>query len=273
MNQKINVIGTEVTLFSKQNEDYLSLTDIARHKNSEAPRDIIKNWLRNRSTIDFIGLWEIIHNPNFKQVEFDLFKHEAGSNTFVLSPGKWVDTTNAIGINSKSGRYGGTYAHQDIAFEFASWVSAEFKLYLIQEFKRLKSAEYDQRNLEWSVSRTLSKVNYEIHTDAIKSALIPKLMPKSALKKFVYSDEADLLNLALFGVTAKEWRSSNKGKKGNIRDHATLEQLVVLSNLESFNSVLIKQGVDTEQRFIQLNKIAVEQMKVLLSSKSLKQLK
>ncbi len=273
MSKKINVIGTEVTIFSKINEEYLSLTDIAKHKNPNAPRDIIKNWLRNRSTIEFIGLWEVIHNPGFKQVEFDLFKNEAGSNAFVLSPSKWIDSTNAIGISSKSGRYGGTYAHQDIAFEFASWVSAEFKLYLIQEFKRLKSDEHDQKSIEWSVSRTLSKVNYEIHTDAIKTSIMPKLISKSALKKFVYSDEADLLNLALFGITAKYWRSSNKGKKGNMRDYATLEQLVVLSNLESFNSVLIKQGVETDKRFVQLNQIAVDQMRVLVNSKSLKAIK
>lgn len=273
MSQKISVIGTSVSIVSKGTEDYICITDIAKHKNPDAPRDIIKNWLRNRSTIEFIGLWETMHNTAFKQVEFDLFLHEAGSNAFVLSPNKWIDTTGAIGIVSKSGRYGGTYAHQDIAFEFASWVSAEFKLYLIQEFKRLKRAEYEQHSLEWNVSRTLAKVNYTIHTDAIKTTLIPKLMSKAAFKKYVYADEADLLNLALFGVTAQQWRQANKGKKGNIRDYATIEQLVVLSNLESFNAELIKQGVDVDQRFSQLNKIAVDQMKILTKTSALRRLK
>ncbi len=233
----------------------------------------IQNWMRNRDTIEFIGLWETIHNPIFKPLEFEGFKNEAGSNSFSLTPKRWIDATDAIGIISKSGRYGGTFAHQDIAFEFASWISAEFKLYLLQEFQRLKRSEHERQSLEWNVSRTLSKVNYQIHTDAIKLNLIPKLITKTAIKKHVYSDEADMLNLALFGITAKEWRNSNKGRKGNIRDYATLEQLVVLSNLESFNSELIKQGLVSDERCSQLNKVAVDQMKVLLNSKALKRLK
>lgn len=199
--------------------------------------------------------------------------NEAGSNAFSLTPKRWVESTNTIGIVSKSGRYGGTFAHQDIAFEFASWIGAEFKLYLFKEFQWLKQSEYDQNRIEWTASRTLAKVNYHIHTDAIKENLVPKLIKKTEFSKFVYADEADLLNLALFGVTAKDWRSANKGKKGNMRDYATLEQLVVLSNLESFNSELVKQSVDAGKRFFQLNRIAVDQMKVLMKSKSIKLLR
>ena len=247
INQKIKVKGTEIVIFSKKKEDYISLTDIAKHKNPEAPRDIIKNWIRTRSTIEFIGLWEQIHNPDFKQVEFDLFKNEAGSNAFVLSPQKWIDATNAIGIISKSGRYGGTFAQQDIAFEFSSWISAEFKLYLLKEFQRLKQEERERENLEWNVSRTLAKVNYQIHTDAIKENLIPENISTSN-RKFIYADEADLLNIALFGKTAKEWREDNTELKGNIRDYAILEQLVVLSNMESYNSELIKIKIPSDER-------------------------
>ena len=270
-NQKINVKGTEVVIYSKKKEDYISLTDIARHKNPEAPRDIIKNWIRTRSTIEFIGLWEQIHNPDFKQVEFDLFKNESGSNAFVLSPQKWIESTNAIGIISKSGRYGGTFAHQDIAFEFASWISAEFKLYLLKEFQRLKQEEKGREELEWNVSRTLAKVNYQIHTDAIKENLIPENISKSS-RTFIYADEADLLNIALFGKTAKEWRDENPELKGNIRDYATLEQLVVLSNMESYNSELIKMQIPSDERLKKLNKIAIDQMRVLIDNKSLKKL-
>ena len=269
--QKIHVKGTEIVIFSQKKEDYISLTDIAKYKNPEAPRDIIKNWIRTRSTIEFIGLWEQIHNPNFKGVEFDLFKNEAGSNSFVLSPQKWIDTTNAIGIISKSGRYGGTFAHQDIAFEFASWISAEFKLYLLKEFQRLKQAEREHKKLEWNVSRTLAKVNYLIHTDAIKENLIPVNISKSK-RKFIYADEADLFNIALFGKTAKEWRKENPKLKGNVRDYATLEQLVVLSNMESYNSELIKMQIPCDDRLKKLNKIAIDQMKVLIANKSLKKL-
>ena len=269
--QKINVKGTEIVIYSQKKEDYISLTDIAKHKNPDAPRDIIKNWIRTRSTIEFIGLWEQIHNPDFKGVEFDLFKNEAGSNAFVLSPQKWISATNAIGITSKSGRYGGTFAHQDIAFEFASWISAEFKLYLLKEFQRLKQEEQELKKLEWNVSRTLAKVNYLIHTDAIKENLIPENISKSK-RKFIYADEADMLNIALFGKTAKEWREKKPDLKGNIRDYATLEQLVVLSNMESYNSELIKIKTPPEDRLKKLNKIAIDQMKVLIANKSLNKL-
>jgi hypothetical protein len=270
--QRIKVKGTEIVIFSQKKKNYISLTDIAKHKNSEAPRDIIKNWIRTRSTIEFIGIWEQIHNPNFKQVEFDLFKNEAGSNAFVLSPQKWIDATGAIGITSKSGRYGGTYAHQDIAFEFASWISAEFKLYLLKEFQRLKQAEIDQKKLEWNVSRTLAKVNYFIHIDAVKENLIPENISENK-RNFVYADEADLLNIALFGKTAKEWREKYPDLKGNIRDYATLEQLVVLSNMESYNSELIKLQIPSDERLKKLNKIAIDQMKVLVKNRSIKKLK
>ena len=270
-NRTISVKGSEITVSRKEQEDYISLTDIARYKNPNEPIDIIKNWLRSRTTIEFIGLWEQLHNPDFKAVEFDRFMYEAGSNSFVLSPGKWIEATNAIGITTKSGRYGGTFAHQDIAFEFASWVSAEFKLYLLKEFQRLKQDEFDQKKLEWSVSRTIAKVNYLIHTDAIKENLIPPDLQKSK-QKFIYADEADLLNLALFGQTALAWKAENPELKGNMRDYATLEQLVVLSNLESFNAELIKMGMIAEERLQKLNKTAIEQMMVLVSSRSMKAL-
>ena len=270
-NRTINVKGSEIAVYRKERDDYISLTDIARHRNPNEPIDIIKNWLRNRSTIEFIGLWEQLHNPNFKAVEFDRFLYEAGSNAFALSPGKWIEATNAIGITTKSGRYGGTFAHQDIAFEFASWVSAEFKLYLLKEFQRLKQEEFDQKKLEWSVSRTLAKVNYRIHTDAVKEKLVPPRLTKARITA-IYANEADLLNVALFGMTAREWRDANPDKDGNIRDHATLEQLVVLSNLESINSVLIHQGLAQQDRLSQLNEIAITQMKSLTSINYLRRL-
>ena len=269
--EKIDVQGTEVTIFQKEQKDYLSLTDIARYKNPHEPKDVVKNWLRSKNTIEFIGLWEILNNPNFKGVEFDHFKNEAGYNSFTLSPKKWIDTTNAIGIISKSGRYGGTYAHQDIAFEFASWISAEFKLYLIKEFQRLKSDETRRQQLEWNVSRTLAKVNYLVHTNAVKEHLIPDDLSKSK-KRFVYADEADLLNFALFNKTAASWRKEHPDEKGNIRDTATIEQLVVLSNLESFNSELIKEGLDADTRLKKLNQIAIRQMQIMIKNKSLKKL-
>ena len=235
----INVKGTEIILFNKGNDEFISITDIARFKNATEPKDVVKNWMRSKSTIEFLGLWERINNPNFKGVEFDAFMFEAGSNSFVLSPSKWIESTNAIGIISKVGSGGGTYAHIDIALEFASWVSAEFKLYLLIEFKRLKSIENERLNIEWNLHRTISKINYQIHTDAIKENLIPKELSKTQVS-FVYANEADLLNVALFGMTAKQWREANPKTAGNIRDEATLEQLVVLSNLESINSVLTK---------------------------------
>jgi len=268
----VRIKGVKVCTFHNKTENYISLTDIARYNDSERTNYIVQNWTRSRSTIEFIGLWELLHNPDFKGIEFDAFKNEAGSNSFTLTPKRWITSTNAIGIISKSGRYGGTYAHQDIAFEFASWISAEFKLYLLKEFQRLKQAEIDQKKLEWNVSRTLAKVNYFIHTDAIKENLIPENISASK-RKFVYADEADLLNIALFGKTAKEWREKYPDFKGNIRDYATLEQLVVLSNMESYNSELIKMQIPSDERLKRLNKIAIDQMKVLIANRSIKKLK
>lgn len=260
----INVKGTEIVLFTSKNDDYISLTDIAKSKNPDEPRFVVQNWMKTRFTVEFLGFWEIIHNPDFNRIEFDTFKNEAGSNAFVLTPQKWIQTTNAVGITTKAGRYGGgTFAHQDIAFEFASWISPEFKLYLIKEFQRLKDEENDRLKLDWNLSRTLSKVNYHIHTDAVKENLIPPDLSTDK-HKFIYAGEADLLNCALFGVTAKEWRDSNKDKQGNIRDYATLEQLITLTNLESLNAVLIKQNLSPEERFKLLNKTAIEQMKILI---------
>ena len=269
---KLKVNKLEIVLYSKNEEEFISLTDMAKFRDSKRTNYIIQNWMRTRNTIEFLGLWEQLYNLNFKSIEFDAFKNEAGSNSFTLTPKRWITSTNAIGIISKSGRYGGTYAHQDIAFEFASWISAEFKLYLLKEFQRLKQAEIDQKKLEWNVTRTLAKVNYLIHTDAIKENLIPENISKSK-RKFVYADEADLLNIALFGKTAKEWREKYPDFKGNIRDYATLEQLVVLSNMESYNSELIKMQIPSDERLKRLNKIAIDQMKVLIANRSIKKLK
>ncbi len=271
-NKTINVKGTAIIIVSKEGEDYVSITDIARFKNAAEPKDVVKNWMRSRTTVEFLGLWERIHNPGFKGVEFDSFMYEAGSNSFVLSPSKWIESTNAIGIISKAGSGGGTYAHQDIAFEFASWVSAEFKLYLIVEFKRLKDDENKSLKLEWNLQRTLAKVNYHIHTDAIKENLVPPSLSKEQIN-YVYASEADLLNMALFGITAKHWRDANPNAEGNIRDMATIEQLVVLSNMESINALLITQGMKQTQRLIQLNKVAIAQMKSLIERNTLKKLK
>jgi len=268
----ITVKGTEVTLFSEGISDYISLTDIAKSQNSSEPFAIINNWMRSRSTIEFIGLWEKLSNSDFKPLEFERFKNEAGSNYFVLSPQRWIEATNAKGIISKSGRYGGTYAHKDIAFEFASWISSEFKLYLIIEFQRLKDSENDRLKLEWNLQRTLAKVNYHIHTDAIKENLIPKELSKQQIN-FVYATEADLLNVALLGKTAKEWRDENPKVEGNIRDAANIEQLVVLSNMESINAVLIHQDLHQSERLKQLNSIAITQMKSLLGYRQLKKLR
>ncbi len=261
--ETIIVKGIPVVTFKLENEDYISLTDIARNKNAEEPKDIVKNWMRSRTTIEFLGLWEQLNNPNFKGVEFDSFLFEAGSNAFTLSPSKWIEATNAKGIISKQGKNGGTYAHKDIAFEFASWVSAGFKLYLIKEFQRLKADENNRLKLEWNLQRTLAKVNYRIHTDAIKDNLIPKELSKSQIQ-YIYADEADMLNVALFGITAKQWRDNTPTAKGNIRDEASIEQLVVLSNLESINAVLIQQGLEQQERLQQLNQIAISQMKSLV---------
>jgi hypothetical protein len=270
----INVQGVEITFFPQQKneENYICLTDIARYRNTLEPFSIINNWMRSRSTIEFIGLWEMLNNPNFKPIEFDRFKTEAGSNYFVLSPQRWIDATNAIGIISKSGRYGGTYAHEDIAFEFASWISSEFKLYLVTEFKRLKQDEQHRLSLEWNLQRTLSKINYRIHTDAIKEHIIPNIVTKEQIS-YTYAEEADLLNVALFGKTAKEWREENPCDKGNMRDYATLEQLVVLSNMESINALLIRQELPQHERLVQLNNVAITQMRSLVENKKMKMLK
>lgn len=271
-NKKITVKGTEITIFQAEQSDYISLTDIARYKDPANTDDIIKNWLRNRNTIELLGFWEQLYNPDFKPVEFDGFRKQAGLNSFVMTPKKWIETTNAIGIVSKSGRYGGTFAHKDIAFEFASWVSIEFKLYIIKEFQRLKEAENDRLKLEWNLQRTLAKINYRIHTDAIKENIIPRVLDTKEAN-LVYASEADLLNMALFGKTALQWRTENPEAKGNIRDEATLRQLVVLSNLESINAVLIHQGLSQAERLLQLNQIAITQMKSLVQHATMQQLK
>lgn len=262
MTKKIRVLGTEISLTQKNDEDFISLTDIARHKNPEEPKDIIKNWLRNKSTIEFLGLWERINNPYFKGVEFDPFLRQAGSNSFVLSPQQWVEKTLAIGITSKRGTTGGTFAHKDIAFEFASWISAEFKLFLIKEFQRLKEDENKRNGLDWDLRRNLAKINYRIHTDAIKRHLIPKKITVEA-RRIVYATEADILNLALFGLTAQEWNDKNPSLKGNMRDYAEVTQLVCLSNLENLNAHFIKEKVAKATRLKKLNEIAIEQMTLL----------
>lgn len=239
MKKEIVVKNININLLPKSKEDFISLTDIARYKNNEDPRFVIQNWMKTRATVDFLGIWEQINNPDFKRVEFDTFKSEAGSNAFVLTPQKWISKTNAIGIISKSGKGGGTFAHKDIAFEFASWISAEFKLYIIKEFQRLKEEENQRIKLGWDTKRILTKVNYRIHTDAVKEHLIPKKLSKKETS-LVYAGEADVLNKALFGKTAKEWREENKGKSGNIRDHSNVAQLVCLANLEGINADLIR---------------------------------
>ena len=259
---KLQVLDKNVSFYNAHNTVYISLTDIAKHKSLNFTADIIKNWVRRKNTIEFLGLWEKINNPKFKPVEFDQFRNSAGTNAFVLSPQKWIKETNAIGLISKSGRYGGTFAHKDIAFEFASWISVEFKLYLIKEFQRLKINESNQLNLEWSVKRQLTKINYIIHTDAIKNNLIPKKLTITQKNK-IYTSEADVLNIALFGQTASEWRLNNINKKGNIRDYANVSQLICLSNLENINALLINENNSQSNRLIKLNKIAISQMNLL----------
>ena len=258
--KKIEVIGREISINKTNKEDFVCITDIAKYKNPEAPADIVKNWLRSKNTIELLGLWEKLHNPDFKLVEFDQFKKEAGFNHFVLSPKKWIITLNAIGLQSKSGRYGGTFAHIDIALEFASWVSVEFKFYMIKEFQRLKDEE--QKQLGWDIKRNLTKINYRIHTDAIKGNLIPKSLNKNQIN-LVYASEADVLNMALFGKTAKQWREENPEEKGNIRDFANVSQLVCLVNLENLNALFIKENISQAERLKKLNEIAIEQMKLL----------
>lgn len=238
--------------------DYISLTDIARYKNVHEPKDVVKNWLRVRNTIEFLGLWETIHNPNFKGVEFDSFRKEAGTNAFTLSTQRWIKNTNAIGIVSKSGRGGGTFAHPDIAMEFASWISAEFKLYLIQDYKRLKGDENSKLSLGWNLNREISKINYKIHTDAIKEYLLKDLTKEQLSYK--YASEADMLNVALFNKRAKQWREENPDLKGNIRDYASLNELLVLANMESYNAILIGKGMNQKERMIELRKLARTQL-------------
>ena len=269
--QIIKVKGIEIITFTKNKSDYISLTDIARYKDNERTNYIIQNWMRNRSTIEFLGLWEALNNPDFKRIEFDAFKNESGLNSFSLTPLRWVQSTKAIGIVTKAGRYGGTYAHKDIAFEFASWISAGFKLFLIKEFQRLKEEENERLALGWDIKRALAKINYRIHTDAVKAHLIPRSVSKNRAN-MVYANEADVLNVALFGKTAKEWRDENSSREGNIRDYADVVQLVVLANLEGMNAELIRQGLSQPLRLMKLNQIAIVQMESLLKSSSVRNL-
>ena len=267
---KLVVKGAEISVqWNSERDDFISLTDIAKLKDSDNPRYIIQNWLRNRNTIEFLGVWESLYNPSFNRVEFDAFRSQAGLNSFVMTPQKWVESTRAIGIISKAGRYGGTYAHKEIAFEFASWISVEFKLYLVKEFERLKTEEMKQ--LGWDIKRNLAKINYRIHTDAIKENLIP---PELSAKQvsMVYASEADVLNMALFGMTAKQWRDSHPELKGNIRDYANVSPLVCLSNLENLNAVFISEGMSQAERLAKLNAIAVSQMEILTQDHRLEQL-
>ncbi len=267
--QKIDVQGTEIALMTREREDYISLTGIAKYRNAAEPFAVINNWMRSRSTIEFLGLWERLSNPNFKPLEFERFRTEAGSNYFVLSPQRWIEATNAIGIISKSGRYGGTFAHNDIAFEFASWISPEFKLYLVKEFQRLKNEE--TKRLGWDLRRDLAKINYRIHTDAVKEHLVPQELTRQQIN-VVYASEADMLNMALFGLTAQTWRAANPDKKGNMRDYANVAQLVCLANLESMNALLIHEGLAQPVRLQRLNRAAIQQMKLLTEDARIKKL-
>ncbi|RLD79082.1 MAG: KilA-N domain-containing protein [Bacteroidetes bacterium] len=263
-NKKINVQGSEITVFSAKDQDYISLTDMVR--DIENGLVLIEKWLRNKNTIEFLGIWEEIYNPDFNSPEFGGIKNQAGLNRFTLSVKQWIEKTNAIGIIAKAGRYGGTYAHKDIAFEFASWISPKFKIYLIKEFQRLK--EEEQKQLGWDIKRNLAKINYRIHTDAIKENLIPQHLSKKQIS-FVYANEADVLNMALFGKTAKQWREENPTEKGNIRDYANVNQLICLSNLENLNAVFINEGYNQANRLQKLNQIAISQMKILLADNSI----
>lgn len=270
--EEINVKENKIGIIKFGNSEYISLTDLARYADEDDPRYPIQNWMRNKDVISYLGLWESVNNENFKGVEFDTFKNEAGSNKFKISPQKWINETNAIGIISKSGNDGGTYAHSDIALEFASWLSPEFKFYLITEFERLKKQESYQYKVEWQASRLLSKVNYLMHTDAIKEIIVPNLTDEQ--KNFVYASEADVLNVALFGVTAKEWRKNNPelAVTGNIRDYTDLLHLIILNNLENTNAELIKIGLSQQERLIRLNDSAKKQMNLLKNDKRVKQL-
>lgn len=268
--KQIIVQGTKISLLLRpDNNDYISLTDMAKKFGDDI---LIYHWMRNRNTVEFLGIWERMHNPNFKSIEFEIFKKQAGMNSFSLTPKKWVNATKAIGVFSKAGRYGGgTYAHIDIAFEFGSWLSAEFKLYLIKEFQRLKIEENERLVLGWDLKRALTKINYGIHTDSIKAHLVPNRISKKQAN-IIYASEADLLNMALFGTTAKEWRTKNTSKSGNIRDYADVSQLVCLANLETLNAEFIRQGISASERLLRLNEIAVIQMKSLLGNSEVKKL-
>lgn len=269
---ELNVNNSKVSVIRIGTEEYISLTDLARYADEDEPRYPIQNWMRNKDVISFLGLWEKLNNENFKGVEFDTFKNEAGSNKFKISPQKWIKETNAIGIISKSGNNGGTFAHSDIALEFASWLSPEFKLYLIKEFERLKRNEAYQEKIDWNASRVLSKANYKIHTDAIKNSIVPNLIT-DIQKKHAYSTEADLLNVALFGMTSKEWKDKNQGLKGNQRDYADIRQLLVLCNLETINATMINDKITQSARLEKLNKIAIDQLKILENDENLTKLK
>lgn len=261
----LHVKGIDVGIYTEDyRNEYISLTDIARFRNSDDPRFAIQNWMRNRNTIEFLGLWESLHNSNFNRVQFDTFRTEAGLNRFVMTPSKWVENTGSIGITAKAGRYGGTYAHSDIAMEFASWISAEFKLYLMKDYRRLKFDENSRLSLSWNLNREISKLNYRVHTNAIQQNLLPPDLTREQ-QSFVYADEADMLNVALFGLTAAQWRSQNQGCKGNIRDYASLQQLLVLANMESYNALLIEQKLPQTERLQMLRQMAVRQLQVLSS--------
>ena len=269
ISKKIEVEGKEITIIVDKEQEFISLTDMLKAKDGDF---FISDWLRNRNTIEYLGIWETVYNPNFNYGEFAIIKSQAGLNSYKLSVKEWVEKTNAIGLKATAGRYGGTYAHPDIAFEFGMWISPQFKIYLIKEFQRLKTEENNRLKLEWNLQRTLAKVNYHIHTDSIKKNLIPKEITNKQAS-FVYANEADMLNAALFGITAKNWKEKNPDKKGNMRDDATLEQLVVLSNMESINALLIEHGLPQKVRLIQLNQVAISQMKSLLKSDMNKKLK
>ena len=262
--ETIHANGIDIGIYTNDfKNEFISLTDIAKYR-SDDPNATICNWMRNRDTLEFLGLWESLYNPTFKPLEFEGFKTQAGLNAFTMSPSKWINNVSAIGIVSKPGRYGGTYAHSDIAFEFASWVSAEFKLYIIKDYQRIKTAENSRLSLNWNLNREISKLNYRIHTDAIKENLIPLELTKEQMA-YTYANEADLLNVALFGKTAKQWREMNIHKKGNMRDYANLNQLLVLSNMESYNAILIEQGKTQSERLVLLRNLAVKQIKIMES--------
>ncbi len=263
--ETIHAKGLDIGIYTTDFEnEFISLTDIAKYRNADDPRFVIQNWMRNRNTIEFLAVWEELHNPNFNRVQFEAVRSEAGLNRFVMTPTKWIETTRAIGIASKAGRYGGTYAHSDIAMSFATWISPEFQLYIINDYRRIKTEENSRLSLNWNLNREISKLNYRIHTEAIKGNLIPEELTKEQIS-YKYANEADLLNVALFGMTAKQWRYKNTDKKGNMRDYAGIDQLLVLTNMESYNAILIDQGTPMSERLVLLRELAVKQMKTMQS--------